>query len=332
MTLTRYTNTRVGSRFDAKIARMRAGSDTTSDFILADAKDADMAGGLSALGTNRATGLPCTLSEFDAAITEIVKQDVVDILLASVSTLGRLDKTGIFANSPIRRAVRLNDTSDLWRIRGADYGRQPSIPFRTARLDLLPEPFGLYSMTFSGDAREDAESLSRYRDFRAEAQAAGVAHFLEVFNPVHPLLDQDDHGAFLNDMVSRTLAGMHESERPVFLKLAFNGARVLEAFCRYDRTLIVGIMGGGSGTTRDCLELLHQAQQSGARAALFGRKILDAEHPPSMVAMMRAVVERRLTPVEGVKIYHEEILARGLSPLRPIEADLQVTEPTLQLA
>lgn len=325
-----YNEAPARMRFDQKLARMNAGTDGPADFIIADAKDADMAGGLSALGINPVTQCPATLAEFDAAITEIVRQDLVDILLASVSTLGRLNKQGVFEGSAIRQAVRLNDTTDLWRIRGADYGRQPSIPFRTARPDLVPVKFGLYSMTFSGDAREDADTLSRYRDFRAEAQAAGISHFLEVFNPTHPLLDRADYGSFLNDMVSRALAGMHESERPVFLKLAFNGAHALESFCRYDPSLVVGIMGGGSGTTRDCLELLHQAQLGGARAALFGRKILDAEDPPAMVAMMRAVVERRLTPSEAVSSYHEELLSRGLAPRRLLEADLQVTDPLLQ--
>ncbi|WP_438382282.1 hypothetical protein ABHV46_00660 [Asaia sp. BMEF1] len=330
MTSPHYNETSFRMRFDQKLARMNAGTDGPADFIIADAKDADMAGGLSALGNNPVTQHPATLAEFDAAIAEIVSQDLVDILLASVSTLGRLSKRGVFEGSAIRQAVRLNDTTDLWRIHGADYGRQPSIPFRTARPDLLPVKFGLYSMTFSGDAREDADTLSRYRDFRAEAQATGISHFLEVFNPTHPLLDKADYGSFLNDMVSRALAGMHESERPVFLKLAFNGAHALEAFCRYDPSLVVGIMGGSSGTTRDCLELLHQAQHSGARAALFGRKILEAEHPPGMVAMMRAVVERRLTPSEAVSLYHEELHSRGVAPKRSLEADLQVTDYLLQ--
>ncbi|WP_051537286.1 beta/alpha barrel domain-containing protein [Asaia prunellae] len=329
MTLKPYNVPPRQSRYDAKIARMRAGTDSISDFILADAKDGDMAGGLSALGTDHVTNCPRTLVEFDEAVHEIVRQDVVDILLASVSTLGRLAKKGVFDGSTVHQAVRLNDTTDLWRISGADYGRQPSIPFRTARLEYLPVKFGLYSMTFSGDAKEDADTLSQYRAFRIEAQAAGVKHFLEVFNPPLPLLDKADYGCFLNDMVSRALAGMHEEERPEFLKLTFNGSRSLEALCRYDPSLIVGIMGGGSGTTRDCLELLHQAQLSGARAALFGRKILDAEHSPTMIAMMRAVVERRLTPAEAVSIYHEELLCRGLTPKRTLESDLNVTDPLL---
>ena len=43
------------------------------------------------------------------------------------------------------------------------------------------------------------------------------------------------------------------------------------------------MLGGGAGTTRDCFELLHQAERYGARVALFGRKINLAEAPLAMV-------------------------------------------------
>lgn len=318
------------SRFDAKLARMHAGCDDATDFILADAKDADMAGGLSALGHDRQTGRPATLDAFDSSIARIVRQDVVDILLTSVSTHGRLVKQGVFEGSAICQAVRLNDTTDLWRIRGACYGRQASVAFATARLVLVPVGLGLYSMTFSGNSREDAERLGQYRTFREAAQAAGVRHFLELFNPIGPDVSAADYGPFLNDMVSRALAGMDESERPVFLKLAFNGAASLEELCRYDPSLVVGIMGGSSGTTRDCLELLDQAQSSGARAALFGRKILEADDPEAMVLAMRAVTDRRMTPPEAVSFYHDQVCRSGLTPKRSLEADRQITQDILK--
>lgn len=318
------------TRFDTKLARMREGRDEPTDFILADAKDADMAGGLSGLGRNRETGRLNTLGEFDNAIGAIIRQDIVDIVLTSVSTLGRLVQQGLFEASAIRQAVRFNDTSDLWRIRGADYGQQSSVPFATARLALCPTDLGLYSMTFSGDARADAKALEQYRLFRETAQSHGISHFLEVFNPVSSRLDASDYGSFLNDMVSRALSGMEAGERPVFLKLAFNGCASFEEFCRYDPSLVVGIMGGSSGTTRDCMELLHQAQMSGARAALFGRKILDAEDPPSIVSVMRAVTDRRLTPKEAVSLYHDLLDAAGATPDRPRQVDLQITQEILR--
>jgi len=38
--------------------------------------------------------------------------------------------------------------------------------------------------------------------------------------------------------------------------------------------LVVGLLGGSSGTTRDTFELLSQGEKAGARVALFGRKLL----------------------------------------------------------
>ena len=52
------------------------------------------------------------------------------------------------------------------------------------------------------------------------------------------------------------------------------------------------MLGGGAGTTRDCFELLSQAEKYGARVALFGRKIHFADLPLEIVAMMRQVVAR----------------------------------------
>ena len=56
-----------------------------------------------------------------------------------------------------------------------------------------------------------------------------------------------------------------------------NGAKALEELASYDPQLVVGVLGGGAGTTRDTFELLFQAEKYGARVALFGRKINLAE-------------------------------------------------------
>ena len=82
---------------------------------------------------------------------------------------------------------------------------------------------------------------------------------------------------FVNDAIVRCLAGLTEAERPRFLKIAYNGPRALEELASFDPSLVVGVLGGGAGTTRDCFELIHQAQKYGARVALFGRKINLAE-------------------------------------------------------
>ena len=50
----------------------------------------------------------------------------------------------------------------------------------------------------------------------------------------------------------------------------------MEELASYDpKQLIVGVLGGGKGTTRDTFELALQAERYGARVALFGRNLGD---------------------------------------------------------
>ena len=112
---------------------------------------------------------------------------------------------------------------------------------------------------------------------------------------------------FVNDAIVRCLAGLTESERPKFLKIAYNGAKALEELTSFDPGLVVGVLGGGAGTTRDCFELIHQAELYGGRVALFGRKINLAESPLDIVRLMRTVADGALTPLEAVKHYHEAL-------------------------
>src|SRR5688572_2627193 len=125
---------------DAKLARI-ALNPSCGDFILADAKDADMAFGISAPGPKRtADGQTMgyrSVQEFRQQIREIVDQELIDILLMSVSTSGALAVgERLSANSPVTPAIRANDTTDIWLARRkASYGDQRSLPFRTAILD-----------------------------------------------------------------------------------------------------------------------------------------------------------------------------------------------------
>src|SRR5579872_5948184 len=73
-------------RLDQKLARIRAGLYQPGDFIIADAKDPDMGPSLTATG-KRADGKWRTRGEFLDTIRAIVRQGVVDIMLASASNL-----------------------------------------------------------------------------------------------------------------------------------------------------------------------------------------------------------------------------------------------------
>ncbi len=103
---------------DQKLARIAADS-SCRDFILADAKDADMGFGISAPGPATKHSRPGrhyrSLEEFRESIREIVRQGLVDIMLMSASTSEQLTiKERLFEHSPITPAARANDTTDIW--------------------------------------------------------------------------------------------------------------------------------------------------------------------------------------------------------------------------
>jgi hypothetical protein len=263
---------------------------------------------------------------------EVATEGAIDSLLTSASNGERLVKDGVLDSTPVTLAVRANDTTDIWNPRGGTYATQPSRPFRTANLELVREfcDLVLYSVTFNNDLDRDLATLEGYAAFRTQARAVGMRHFLEVFNPNAPAgLTPQDVGAFVNDHIIRLLAGVTAAERPQFLKMAFNGTAHLDELVGHDPTLVVGILGGSAGTTRDTFELLRQGEAHGARVALFGRKIQRAESQLDLLAGMRAVLNGAVTPEQGVIAYHEALRAKGLTPARSLADDQVVTEPVL---
>lgn len=326
-------------RLDQKLAAIRAGRYTREDFIIADAKDGDMGPSLTSTGPDRAADGSWsryrTRPQFLEQIKAIVAQDIVDIMLVSASNLELLAEDGVFRDSAVKPAIRANDTTDIWVVRGNSYSSRPSRPFRSALLSQsrARTDLGLYSITFNNDLDADQASLLAFRDFRADAAAAGFDYFLEIFNPnVACGLDAAAMPAFVNDSILRCLAGLTRAERPKFLKIVYNGPKALDELASFDPGLVVGVLGGGAGTTRDCYELLAQAERYGARVALFGRKINLAESPLAMVAMMRRVVEGDIGPAEAVRAYHGELQKAGIKPLRPLEQDGEITEAVLKQA
>src|SRR5262249_1988587 len=163
-------------------------------------------------------------------------------------------------------------------------------------------------------------TLEAYDTFRREAAALGVRHFLEVFNPNAPGgLAPDQVGAFVNDSIIRALAGGTLEQRPLFLEVAYNGPAAPAGRAGYDPSLVVGILGGSSGPTRDPFELLHQAERHGARVALFGRKIQRAESQLDLVSLMRPVLRGELSPADAVRAYHDALAKAEIAPHRELE-------------
>lgn len=167
----------VSKSLDSKVNRLLA-DPGCRDFILADAKDADMAFGLPAPGLpsggDRLNGPFRTLVDFRSHIRDIVAQGLVDVMLMSASTSAVLAiDEGLFADSTVTPAVRMNDTTDIWLAAGAGtYPRQPALPFATTTVSeaqwgrLVPPrsgrpavDLGLFSITLNGDAAADREML-----------------------------------------------------------------------------------------------------------------------------------------------------------------------------
>ena len=120
-------------------------------------------------------------------------------------------------------------------------------------------------------------------------------------------------------MITRMLAGVSPAGRPLFLKIVYHGPKAMEELVRFDPHLIVGILGGSSGTTRDAFQLLSDAQKYGARVALFGRKINHAENQLAFVQFLRLIVEGQIGPVDAVKAYHAVLGKLGITPHRSLD-------------
>ena len=113
---------------DAKLERIRGDAFSPEDFIIADAKDGDMAFGVTAPGPDGQGGWK-SREEHLAAIREMTSSELVDIMLLSVSSAERLVQDCVFSDSAVTPAVRLNDTTDVWNARGANYRATASQPF-----------------------------------------------------------------------------------------------------------------------------------------------------------------------------------------------------------
>jgi hypothetical protein len=333
---------------DRKLAAIHADPHGSREFIIADAKDADMAFGLRATGQlYDASGRPTrfrTLDEFRNEMRQIVRQGLVDVMLMSNSTSEQLTlRERLFENSPVTPAIRANDTTDIWLMRGSKLGPQASRPFRSASIDHAQcgKPWcnpderapgtnlGLYSITFANDRDRDWEALTAYAAFREEAERKQFRHFLEVFHPNVPhAVAAEEVVHFVSDAIVRTLAGVTQSQRPIFLKIPFPGPRALEELVAYDPHLIVGVLGGSAGTTRDAFQLIHDAWKHGARVALFGRKINEAEDQRTFIQHLRAIVDGVIGPEEAVRSYHAALRELNLRPRRTLDEDLVSTRQT----
>src|SRR5437868_13706631 len=125
----------ISKSLDEKLARIHADPHGCKDFILADAKDADMALAIGAPGKSPEAHSGelryRSLAEFRDIIEQIVEQGLVDIMLMSASTSEILTiHKRIFDKSRVTPAARVNDTTDIHIVRASKYPAQSSLPFR----------------------------------------------------------------------------------------------------------------------------------------------------------------------------------------------------------
>jgi hypothetical protein len=334
----------VQKSLDVKLVRIHADPRGAKDFILADAKDADMALSIGAPGRSPESHSGevryRSLAEFRDIIAQIVEQKLVDIMLMSASTSEVLTiHRRLFESSPVTPAARANDTTDIHIIRGSKYPSHASLPFRTATLDHIqcghvdcrPEErhlganLGLYSITFNNDTALDRQSLEEYKAFRLEAERKGFRHFLEIFDPNRPeAVEASQVPAFINDAIVRTLGGVTSLGWPLFLKMVYHGPKAMEELVHYDPHLVVGILGGSAGTTYDAFKLLSEAKKYGARVALFGRKINNAENQLAFIRFLRLIADGEISAEEAVRAYHGVLQHFGIRSQRSLEDDMKL--------
>ena len=325
------------SFLEEKLKKIKKSKYKKSDFIIADAKDADMGFGIYGTGVKldkkNNSKKPLPHKEYIKNIIKMTKSNLVDIMLMSASSAEIAHDLKVFNKSKVTPAIRFNDSSDIWELRNGKYHEYHGMPFRTARLEIVKKfcKLGLYAIAFSNDRDRDIYTLDCYRNFRIDAGNNNLDHFLEVFNPKISIgLDRKKTGSYINDCIIKSLAGITSKDRPKFLKIVYNGKAALEELASYDPTnLIVGILGGSKGTNRDTFELVRQSSEYGAKVALFGRKINLAEDPIKLVSLMRSVVSDEISTIEAVKIYHDHLKKNNIENERSLKKDLEITQENL---
>lgn len=339
----------VEKSLDRKLAEIHA-NPSSKAFIIADAKDADIARGIYSCGRyspeyHHGELNFRSIQEYREMMRQVVHQGLIDIMLMSPSTNEVLTiQERLFDNSHVTPAGRANDTTDICTYRGASYATMASRPFRTTTIDHIqcgkyecaPEErnlgadLGLYSVTFNNDLERDSESLRWFKEFRIEAEQKNFRYFLEVFDPNVPnAVPPEMIGAYVNDSIVRSLAAVTQRGRPLFLKMVYHGPKYMEELAHYDSSIVVGILGGSAGTTYDAFKLIADTQKYGGHVALFGRKINESENQLAFIKFLRMIVDGDITPEEAVKAYHGVLQEMKIKPNRSLNDDMQMTDQSM---
>ena len=311
-------------RLEEKLARIRAGGYRRQDFVIANANDAEMGPGLQAMGPARerdgSSRRLRSREEFLEATQAVIRQDISDILLLSVSNLELLLKRDAFtrhgrqAGDPRQRHHR------IWVLRGATYHIKPSRPFRTASLEARkPSPISASIRSPSTTISTPTSSRSKHSPSSAKTRRRTAFRTSSKCSTRTPRTSTTRRCRATS--TTRSFAALAASPRPsghasqdrIQRPAGARRARLVRSL------LVVGVLGGGAGTTRDCFELIHQAEKYGARVALFGRKIRLAESPLDMVRLCaRSPTARSRRPKPSTPITTSA--EAGLTPHRELDS------------
>ena len=314
-----------------------------ADFILADAKDADMAYGIAAPGRSpehhAQEGRFRSLDEYRELIRaerpagtrghhahERQHQRGADDPRATVRR-----QCGDAGRAGQRRHRRLGGPRGRLSATALDAvslgldrpGHVRQAPLRAQRARTSAPIWGSTRSPSTTTRALDHRTLEAYRAFREEAAAKNFRHFLEVFDPNAPQTPIPDLARFTNDMIVRALAGVAGKARPLFLKVVYHGPAAMEQLAGYDSRLIVGILGGASGSTLRRLPAALGSQEVRRRVALYGRMINHAEHQLTFIEHLRGLADGRLEPAEAVRSYHAALQRLKIRPYRSLEEDLR---------
>ncbi len=291
------------------------------EFILADAKDADMASrrrspGLSP-GAHAGEMRLRTLEEYREQMRLITRQGLVDIMLMSASSNYALTiRERLFENSHVTPAIRANDTTRRPPGPGLDTTR-PLRPARSGpRASITPSAATSIAPRGAGDWRNlgstaspstmtssrDTATLERIPSVPGGGRARRVPLLPRGLRPQRRPARASRRSClgYLNDMIARMLAGVAPAGRPVFLKMVYHGPKAMEELVRYDPHLVIW---NPRGIGRDHVRRLsapgRRPEVRAPRLRSSGHKINSSREPARVRPVPRRIVDGVIGPVGG---------------------------------
>ena len=184
---------------------------------------------------------------------------------------------------------------------------------------------GLYSVTFNNRLDEDladARRVRRFRDSRPKPRASAISS--KCSTPTRRRLDAANLPQ-LHQRRDRPHLGRRGPGRPAgFLKIVYHGPQAMEELVAYDPHLIVGILGGAAGHDLRRVQADRRSAKIRRRAALFGRKINQAENQLAFVEFLRLIVDGVISPEDAVRAYHSVLAKLSIKPHRSLADDLEL--------